>query len=285
MTKGDFAGDHLARKTICYLLVIELASLYIALILGVLRAAPIAFLLAILMLVLFVGVFAWLYFRFRAFPIVREKAALRKKAGDLRSKIGLEGYKICEANQRRARLTQAERQELAQALEILQKAYIQNGLTNARLDSARIPGIPPKLEERLAAHHILTAADIDSNVSSIPGFEGEKSQALLSWQRSIHDELVRTQPAALPADTIHAIRRKFQKRHAENNLAEATVKKNTLAYEAELRSVRQRLKELPRVNFAAYLSSMLASQKDLYSYTDEYANHHIHSHDHLYSYH
>src|SRR3972149_9478964 len=111
MTKGDFESDYLARKIARYLLVIEFASLFIALILVALHAAPLAFLLAILTLVIFISVFAWLHTRFRAFPVVQEKAALQRKADDLHSKIGLEGNKISEANQRRSQLTQKEKHE------------------------------------------------------------------------------------------------------------------------------------------------------------------------------
>jgi hypothetical protein len=261
MTKGDFETDHLARKVARYLLVIEFLSLFIALILVAFHAAPIAFLLAILTLVIFISVFVWLYFRFRAFPIVQEKAGLQRKADDLHSKIRVEGNKINEANQRRSQLTQVEEEETAQALESFQKAYIQYGLANTRLDSAKIPGVGPKLKERLALHRIVTAADINSGVHSIQGFGGAKSQALLSWQRNIYDELIRTKPVVLPMKTANTIRQKFQMLHEENNVAEATAKKSKQAYEANLRSIKPRLEELAPINFTAYLTKMLAPQK------------------------
>jgi micrococcal nuclease len=261
MTKGDFENDILARKLARYLLVVEFVFLFLAFILVGIRAAPIAFVLAILSLFIFGCVFTWLYFRFKAFPVVLEKTALQRKADDLQSKIRLEGNKINAANQKRSELIQAGKQELAKALESLQKAYIQKGLVNTPLNTAKIPGIGPKLKERLAAHRILTAADINSNISSIQGFGGAKSEALLSWRRSIYDGLARTKPTDVPAESAHAIRQKYQKLQEENNIAEANAKQRKQDYEANLRSIKPRLAELAPINFTTYLLKTLAPQK------------------------
>jgi len=238
MTQKDFENDFIARKTTRYLLVFEISSFLIALILLFFNATLIAFTVATLTLIIFIGVFLWLFIRFRTFPIVQEKFTLQQKVSDLQSNIKLETNEINRANQKRKQLSEAEHAELDLALEKLQKTYIQNGLGNTRLDSAKIPGIGPKLKERLAIHRIVTAADVNSNISSIEGFGEAKSQALLSWQRNVHDELNRTRPTILPNDVAENIKQKYLLPHEENNVAEANAEKNKQIYEGNLNSFR-----------------------------------------------
>ena len=56
----------------------------------------------------------------------------------------------------------------------MQGAFIQTGLNSSRLADAQIPGIGPKLKERLAAHAVLTAAPSKPKFDSICGWAGRR---------------------------------------------------------------------------------------------------------------
>jgi DNA-binding helix-hairpin-helix protein with protein kinase domain len=53
-----------------------------------------------------------------------------------------------------------EDNEIETSLQKLENEYIENGLNNARIDEANIPGVGPKLKEKLTANRIRSAADV-----------------------------------------------------------------------------------------------------------------------------
>ena len=261
MSETDFRKDLFARKISRYLLIFEIISLFISFILLLLKITSIAFALATITLLVFIGIFTWLYIRYQSFPIVQEKISLTKETTNLQLKIKAEINKINNVNQKQSQLVDAEKSEKNSALDRLQKEHINNGLANTRIDISNIPSIGPKLKERLASYGIVTAANINQNIRSIEGFGEAKTQTLLSWRNSIYENLVKTKPMNLPFETIDSIKEKYSILKNENETVGATAETNKKIFEESFKTKQQRLNQLIPVKFITYLSSTFSSNK------------------------
>jgi uncharacterized protein DUF3761 len=257
MTDQRLGDDLLAKNIIRYLAIFELSSFVITLILILIKFAFIAFLVAVLTLVVLLTISIWLYLRFGTFPVVREKRSLQRTIIRLQSNIKTEGNKIQMAGRERAELSKAEQIDVATALNKIQVEYIQTGLAATRVEQAKIPGVGPKLKERLADHRITTAADVNTNLASIEGFGDSKRQALLNWHTGIYNELNRSKPIALPRDRAEAIEQKYAALQDNNKKIEVEAEEHKLALENALASHEPELSELSEIAFVNYLSRSL----------------------------
>ncbi len=260
MSNINFEDDRYARKIIKYLLFIEVFSLLVAIILVFLRYSFIAFILGLLTLIIFTSILIWLYIRFLSFPLVHEKHLYEKKASNLKKNIKFETNNMILAKQKRIDLSQEQSGEVASLLRDLQNKFIQIGLSNTLIASAKISGIGPKLKERLSSHQILSAADVNQSITAIEGFGEAKIRSILDWQTIVRNELDRIKPTILPNDQSETVNIKYKLLHDKNDTAEKNAIDSKKIFENDLNSFAPRLAELSPFIFYSYLRNSISTK-------------------------
>jgi hypothetical protein len=261
MDEYSLDEDPFSRKILRYFLVLQIIVLGIVILAIFLKNPQLALIIVLLTFLILAGVLALLYFRYRALPVVQEKHKLEKQISLLKTNISIERKKIREAQRIKEKLYQAEIDELRETLQNLQQEYIQKGLNNTLINSATIPGIGPKLKQRLAEHGILTAANVNNRTTGIEGFGEAKTRSIIEWKASIYSQLENTKPAKLSDDDYKRIIQKYYDLNSKNNTDEVNAKDNETRLENELTSLRPNLKKFGHVTFIAYLTKVLASRK------------------------
>jgi hypothetical protein len=257
---NDFKNDLLARRVIRFLLLFQLLALVIGVILTLTRISNIALVIAVLTLFILLGVILWLYIRYRAYPIVQEKRKLSQQVSSLQAQIIAHTNNIQLTVQKREQLLRAEAEEMAAALQALQTSHIQSGLSNTHLSDANIPGIGPKLKERLASHGFTNAATINVHVSNIEGFGQAKSQAVLSWRNQVLTHFNSTKPTSLSLEASDVIKKKYIVHHENNDSQRKKLQESKSDLEKKLADLQPHLKPLAFVTFPKYLWNVLAPE-------------------------
>ena len=260
MSNISFQDDPFSRRVIRLFLVLQVAAMGIVLCLSLIDLSFLALVISFLTFVLFIVVLVWLYTRYQGLPIVREKRDLEHLLSKFQKNILVEGKTIQSAVKERSRLFQLEKEEIHTAIRALQRSYIEDGLASASINDAAIPGVGPKLKERLAGNGIQNAAHVSNTMSEIPGFGEAKRQVLLGWRSSVLAKLESTKPAILPQEQMETIQQKYRAEHDKNNAAERKAIASKQLLEHELTSLRPRLKQLAPITFTNYLSKSLASR-------------------------
>jgi hypothetical protein len=260
MFNSSFADDPISRKVTRLLLLLQIAAMVIVVGLSLAHLFFLAFAISALTLLVLIMTLLWLYARYRELPVVREKRELERLALKFQKGVQTEEKNIQAAVKERARLFQAEKEEISIALETLQKKHLENGLRMASIHEAAISGVGPKLKERLAGTDILSAADITEKISELPGIREDEAQALMDWRRSLLEKLESTQPSGLPQKQMEAIQQKVQALQGQNDAANRKARASQQMLKYELISFRERLKQLARFTFPRYLSRSLASR-------------------------
>ena len=261
MTDNNVHNDIFAKKVIRATLIIESAFFLFVVLLLFFRTTLAALCFAILSFFVLIGVFFWLYKRFISFPIVVEKKKLERDLITVQSQIKSETSKVKQSKQRRNDLFEDEKKNTSLALEKLQKSYIQSGLASTEIESAKIPSIGPKLKEKLIAHRILTAADINSKITLIEGFGESKTQILLDWQRIIYEGFHSTRPTTLSNEELDRLKKEYLNLHQENDVFHNNAEKSKQAFEQKLKVTRERLNELSSLSFVAYFQELFSTNK------------------------
>lgn len=256
----SFAGDALSRKVTRLLLLLQIVAMLIVVALSLAHFLFLAFALSVLSLLMLSVTLLWLYARYREIPVVREKRELERLRLKFQKGIQTEEKNIQAAARERARLVQAEKEEINLALGRLRQKHIENGLRMALIQEAAISGVGSKLKERLAGDDILSAADITEQIMKLPGLEGAERQALMDWRHSVLEKLESTQPSGLPEKQLEAIQQKAQALRAQNDAKDRQARSSQQMLEYELISFRERLKQLAPFTFPRYLSRSLASR-------------------------
>jgi hypothetical protein len=260
MFNSSFADDPISRKVTRLLLLLQIAAMVIVVGLSLAHLFFLAFAISALTLLVLIMTLLWLYARYRELPVVREKRELERLALKFQKGVQTEEKNIQAAVKERARLFQAEKEEISIALETLQKKHLENGLRMASIHEAAISGVGPKLKERLAGTDILSAADITEKISELPGIREDEAQALMDWRRSLLEKLESTQPSGLPQKQMEAIQQKVQALQGQNDAANRKARASQQMLKYELISFRERLKQLAPFTFPRYLSRSLASR-------------------------
>jgi hypothetical protein len=145
-----------------------------------------------------------------------------KENADLNALQNSLGKTVAGLSQSIIALAQAETNELTNALNSIQRAFMQNSLQNARVHSASIPGIGVVFKTRLQAAGIVTAADIDYRVTSVKGIGSQKGNALQDWRRSIEADARNRMPRAVSWQDQNNIKSKYasQKATLESQLSQ-----------------------------------------------------------------
>lgn len=254
--------DPSSRKTIRFALLIQITAVGIVLALILFQFYSLALSLSCVTFFLLAATALWLYLHYQKIPIVREKRHLQKRALDLQRKIAAQGNIIQGATRKRTALFQDQHDEINIVLHHSQQAYIKKGLEGSQIKVAQIPGVGPKLKERLAEHRITNAAQIkNESLSKILGFGESKRQALFSWRNTLQADLESTKPTKLTEEQAESIKGKYQARHHENDISERDAQARKRDCTNELNTIRPRLEQLASMTFISYVSRSLDSRK------------------------
>jgi hypothetical protein len=259
MSNLSFEDDALSRKVTRVFLLLQIAGMTIVVILSFLDLFLFALAISYFTFFIFIAIVLWLYSRYHEIPLVREKRELERLFHRFQKRIQAEEGVIQAAITERTRLFHAEKEEIHWTLRALQKDYIERELARASLQVAPIPGIGPKLKERLAEYGVESAAQITEKIADIPGFEEAKRLALISWRSSVLAALEDLTPQALPEEQLESIQGMYHALHNTNNAAERKARASKQILEHELISFKPRLQELAPLTFVNYLSKSLAS--------------------------
>lgn len=260
MSNITFMEDPSSRKVTRFLFLLQIIGMGIVLVLSLRHLVFLAIALSVLTLIIFIIILLWLYARFRELPVMREKRELERLVLKFQKGVHTEEQYIQAAVRERARLLQAEKEEISTALGTLQKNHIQNGLRMTSIQETSISGVGPTAKERLAGYDILSAADITDKITALPGIGEEERRALIDWRRSVLDTLESTQPSVLPQKQLTAIQQKVQALHGQNNATDRKARASQQMLQYELLSFRERLRQLAPFTFPRYLSRSLASR-------------------------
>ena len=212
------------------------------------------------MLLLSGTLFLWLYRRYQASPLVKEKRVLQVRAIHLQEQVAEEGQRLNETRKRREHLLRKEQFGLEATLFNLQQHHIVKGLSAQPIKDAVITGAGPKLKEHLAKMGIHTALDVSEHaVNQVPGVDAGKRVVLMSWRSALYEQFDATKPVKLPDHQLEYIQKKFQRLHAANDERERIAADYHQQLKATLHATRE---QLASITFRAYLANALASKKD-----------------------
>jgi hypothetical protein len=261
MQKFTIEDDPYSRKAIRFFLWLQLGAMVIVLGLVTLHRNGLALGISLLTLLLSGVLILWLYWRYQALPSVREKRELQPKATGLQTRIAKEQQTVSETKQARDGLSRAEQAEIDTTLKALQHAHIQKGLSFHFINDESIPGVGPKLKDRLAASGITTAADIsDTSVSQVPGFGDAKRAALVAWRSALYAQYDFSKPQQLSDVQLAPIHTKYNAAQNKNDQREKEAIGNHEKLAGELTALQQRLRQLAPVTFTRYVRNSLASK-------------------------
>jgi DNA-binding helix-hairpin-helix protein with protein kinase domain len=257
-----FEQDIASRKAAQFFLWLQLGAMILVLGLIALRLHTVAWGIVWLMLFLSGTLLLWLYRRYQASPLVKEKHDLRARAIHLQGQVAEEGQRLNETRKRREHLLRKEQFGLEATLFNLQKHHIVKGLSTHLIKDAAITGVGPKLKERLAELGIHTALDVSEHaVNQVPGVGAAKRVALMSWRSTLYAQLDATKPVKLPDHQLEYIQKKFQRLHAANDEKEKIAADYHQQLKATLNATEMQLEQVASMTFRAYLANALSSKK------------------------
>ncbi|HTR35022.1 MAG TPA: hypothetical protein VMH80_03920 [Bryobacteraceae bacterium] len=101
--------------------------------------------------------------------------------------------------------------ELRTALKEYQDQIVNGHLQRIRLSDASIPGIGPQLKQRLAVAGFVSAGDIGTRYSNVPGIGQKKWAALHAWRQQLDGPIrAREAPKSLPTHKSAAIEQRHE---------------------------------------------------------------------------
>jgi serine/threonine protein kinase len=123
---------------------------------------------------------------------------------DLKGQIECLAEKVESSEQR-------EQEALSVELQSMREKHIEAYLKGRDILTARLPGIGPKLTQRLLSHGLSSAADVvRADLSKVPGIGTAKAAVLRSWANSLHGTATRGAPRGLPDALADAISSKYR---------------------------------------------------------------------------
>ena len=196
----------------------------------------------------------WLYRRYQASPLLKEKRDLQIRAIQLQAQLAEEEQRLKETRERREHLLRVEQFRIGTTLFNLQRHHIEKGLATHMIKDAVIPGLEPKSKERLTESGIHTALDITEQVvSQLVGFDHAKRVFLMNWRSKVYARLNATMPVKLPDYQQEDIKKKFQRLHAANDEIEKTADGYHQQFKAALHANEERFNQLASLTFWGYL--------------------------------
>ncbi|MGA2387659.1 MAG: hypothetical protein ABSF97_01785 [Candidatus Sulfotelmatobacter sp.] len=143
-------------------------------------------------------------------PSLRARQQLdTKEVAELNSLQNGLGRAVQILSQSIAALVQAEANELTNLLTATQKAFMQNALQNASIQSAAISGIGAGYRTRLQSAGIVTAADVDHRIIRVKGIGSQKAASLQAWRRLVEADARNRMPHSVPWHEQNSIKAKY----------------------------------------------------------------------------
>ena len=260
MTDVTFKDDPSSRKAMRFLLFLQITAMLLVIGLILFESYSLALTISFLTFLVFIATLVWLYLRYQKIPIVKEKAQVQQRLLKAQNKIRSAVRGIESTKNKRESLIQEEKDEIQATLKKSQADYLTDGLAHSSLKHANIVGVGPKLKDRLAEYGVVSAAQVGSNLSKIPGFGQGKQQALIEWRSAVIARLDSTKPISLTNDQFEYITNTYQALRKLNDTAEKNAQDNKRAAEYDLNSLVPRLKRLAPITFVNYASRSLASR-------------------------
>jgi hypothetical protein len=260
ITEQDFFHDELARKVARFLVIFQVCTLTAGLILIFLRLGPLALSVAGLSLVILLGACMWFLIRYRSYPTVLEKQKLEGQASSLKAQILALNTNIQSAQQNREKIELAEQVEKTEALQDLQKKYIECGMINTMVHDAYIPGIGAELKQQLTRKGFTTAKNTTWNVNNLEGIKTTEAQAIINWRNNVFINFIQTKPMELPVEKQAAITRKYQALQADNAAEQQKLEESQINLELSGKEIQSHLDRLVPFTLTSFLSNSLASR-------------------------
>lgn len=116
---------------------------------------------------------------------------------------------VSQFRQQLSSLDQAEQAELAQLAAEARDLHLRMWLRDSALSAASLSGIGPKIKDRLRAHGVSCAADIDHRIYRVSGIGPSKAGALMAWRREVERQAAATAPDPSAAEEL-AVRRRYE---------------------------------------------------------------------------
>lgn len=262
MSENDFFKDPLARRMLLVVFVIQIVLFPLAVIFSFTALSPLSCIMIPFLWLLIVAVLGWLYYRYQSHPLVRKKNDLMRQSNSLSAKIEAEDAKIKHAEQQREDLARSQKNEISETLQRLQNQHIEDGLRAASIADKQILGIGSKFKERLAAHRILTAADVNKDsLSAVEGFGEIKKQTMLLWRRSVEVRVNLAKPTKVPSETLNPILERYQQSRNVNDEMERQAFNTRSSLIEELQHLAPDLEKISEITFINYLSQIFSKQK------------------------
>jgi micrococcal nuclease len=262
MSENEFSKDPLAQRILLVVFVFQIVLFPLAVIFSFTALSPLSCIMIPFLWFLIVAVLGWLYYRYQSHPLVRKKKDLMRQSNALSAKIKTEDAKIKHAEQQRDDLARAQQTEISETLQLLQNQHIEAGLRAASIADKQILGIGPKFKERLAAHRILTAADVSKDaLSAVEGFGEIKKQTMLLWRRVVEAQVNSAKPTTLPSETLNRILERYQQSRNANDEMERQASNIRSSLLVELQQLAPDLEKIPEITFINYLSQIFSEQK------------------------
>jgi len=175
----------------------------------------------------------------------RRRDASSAETNKLNSIQATLGNQISALDRRISGLNQKEADEKAGALKTVLDTHIQSYLRSHLVGGSWIPGVGATYTRRLAARGFRTAADIHSNVRSVPGIGPIRQTALVSWRQGLEHEARMSAPNLSAQDRL-VIENKY--RSERQTLASEKQRLQT-PFDNQVASVRQYFADLrPSMN-------------------------------------
>jgi hypothetical protein len=156
----------------------------------------------------------------------------KKKLDSIQQNLG---NSVLDIQRKIASLKQAENEEEAAALTVLQDSHIQAYLRNHSINQVWIPGIGVAYTSRLNSAGFFTAADINSRVRFVHGIGPARQNTLLQWRQSLEKEARRSAPG-LSLVQRNSIENKYRQ---ERQALELERRRLQLELDSQIGGVRQ----------------------------------------------
>lgn len=161
---------------------------------------------------------------------------------------------VARSNQQLAACNQQQVQEINTALQPLQRQFVQDYLRSARVDTARISGIGPKMAGNLRASGYSTAADINWGVQNVIGIGSSKASTLVGWRQAVEVEARMKMPTSLSKAQTDAIVAKYDAQRTG-------LQKQALTAKAQFEGQERTLQHQNAVALSAINDERVASQQ------------------------
>jgi len=259
----NFKNDPLIKKVSRFLLIFQGCAFFIGIIFAGFHINALVLFIAFVSIVIFIGAIIWLNIRYKTNPIIKKRTNLNLKAASIKAQIQVHSTNIHLTHTAKEQLQKDEHNELDVALKNLQRSFVLTGLSNALILNATIPGIGPKLKERLIANGITNAARVDNRIDSIQGFGEAKLIEIKNWRNMILTELNYNIPKEIPIPQSEAIKKKFEAHHANNEAQKQKLQESKTKFENDLAQIQPRIIELSPFTFKYYFQKSIGSQGKL----------------------